>query len=295
MPITVGFVSEKGGVGKTTSVYHIAVALNRYHNFRVLVVDTDYQRGGLTCRLVPSMLEGFRIGEIEDNTLYKSYRAIYSGQKDLPTLSVRNVKNGLDLVPSDPRLNTISVDKMPPARNLRDSNRMLLNHLILIGDSLFEINQNYDYVLIDSHPDLHDLERAVICACDFVVSPVKLDQQSSIGVPSTIEAIRDVNADVKEAIAIANKDRTFSETKFLGAIGMMCREYGESLKYSEQLIYNRLVRSCGVFENYVTEGDGLRGAAARGTSVYDESGQNADRQSQQFKNVTAELIAKCII
>jgi chromosome partitioning protein len=49
----VGFVSEKGGVGKTTACYHIAIALRWFHEKRVLVVDTDYQRGGITCRFKP--------------------------------------------------------------------------------------------------------------------------------------------------------------------------------------------------------------------------------------------------
>ena len=61
MTSIIGFISEKGGVGKTTAVYHVAVGLKRFHQKRVLVVDTDYQRGGLTCRLRPEMLENFRL------------------------------------------------------------------------------------------------------------------------------------------------------------------------------------------------------------------------------------------
>ena len=45
MAKVVGFISEKGGTGKTTACYHIAVALTRYQNKRVVVVDADYQRG----------------------------------------------------------------------------------------------------------------------------------------------------------------------------------------------------------------------------------------------------------
>ena len=59
MATVVGFISEKGGVGKTTAVYHVAMGLQRFHDKRVLLLDTDYQRGGLTCRLRPEMLETF--------------------------------------------------------------------------------------------------------------------------------------------------------------------------------------------------------------------------------------------
>ena len=251
MANVIGFVSEKGGVGKTTSVYHIGVALARYHNRRVLVLDTDYQRGGLTCRLLPQMLEDFRLGEISDTTLYVAYRALYTGTDTLPELTVLETDTEMHLVPADPRLNAISVDKMPASRNLRDANRMLLRHLMLVRDSIAPLLDDYDYVLIDSHPDLHDLEKAVIYASDYVVSPVKLDQQSSVGVPSTVETINDINEDVASALALIGDREQYTPTRFIGAVGMMCREYGEVLKYSEQIIFNRLRRTTGIFESYV--------------------------------------------
>ncbi|HHZ5786029.1 TPA: ParA family protein [Escherichia coli] len=59
MAVTVGFISEKGGVGKTTSCYHIAEGLSRFHEKRVLVIDADYQRGGITGRFFPKLIENF--------------------------------------------------------------------------------------------------------------------------------------------------------------------------------------------------------------------------------------------
>jgi len=295
MATIISFVSEKGGVGKTTSVYHIAIALQRYkeENYNVLIVDTDYQRGGITCRLRPEMLEHFRLGELPDlTTLYHAYRDLYSGKDTLPNLSILDTKYGVDIVPADPRLNTVSVDKMPATNNLRDNNRMLMRHLTLIKDCLANIEDDYDFILIDSHPDLHDLEKSVIFASDYCISPVKLDQQSAIGVPSTIEAIRNVDEDIKAVGALVGIGQAYEETKFLGALGMMCRDYGGSLKYSEQVIYNRLRRTTGIFENYVTEGDGIRVAAAQGCPVYDLNFDNAVKQSNQLREVVSELLGK---
>ena len=290
MATIIGFVSEKGGVGKTTCVYHIGVDLVRSHDCRVLVLDTDYQRGGLTCRLLPEMLENFRLGEVRDTTLYVAYRAFYTGLEDLPQLTILPTEVGLDLVPADPRLNSISVDKMPAPRNLRHGNRMLLRHLMLVREAILPLADEYDYVLIDSHPDLHDLEKAVICASDYVVSPVKLDQQSAVGVPSTVQVMNDVNDDIDAAIVLVDDEQEHEATRFLGAIGMMCREYGETLKYSEQLIYNRLHRSTDIFDHYVTEGDGLRQAAQNSCPVFDIQLANAQKQSEQFEAITQELI-----
>lgn len=135
MAQVVGFVSEKGGVGKTTAVYHIGVSLRHDHGARVLLLDTDYQRGGLTCRLIPEMLEDFRVGQVIDTTLYVLYRSLYA-ESEFPELTVRETNVGLDLVPADPRLNAISVDKLPAPRNLRESNELLLRNLMLIGEAI---------------------------------------------------------------------------------------------------------------------------------------------------------------
>ena len=54
---------------------------------------------------------------------------------------------------------------------------MLVRHLGLMQESLTSIDDPedlYDFVLIDSHPDLDDLEKAVIFASDKCISPVKL-------------------------------------------------------------------------------------------------------------------------
>ena len=289
MAQVIGFVSEKCGVGKTTAVYHIGVSLKRDHNARVLLLDTDYQRGGLTCRLVPEMLEDFRVGQVEHTSLYFVYRSLYA-ESEFPRLTVRETDVGLDLVPADPRLNAISVDKLPAPRNLRESNELLLRHLMLIDEAIASLADDYDYVLIDSHPDLHDLEKAVIAASDYLVSPVKLDQQSSVAVASTQEAMNNVNDDIQTALAHANSDRAYSPTSFLGAVGMMCREYGAALKYSEQVIHNRLSQTTGVLSSYVTEGDGLRQAAQASQPVYDVAGANARRQSDQLRAVTNEIL-----
>lgn len=227
---------------------------------------------------------------MDGNTLHTSYRALYTETDPLPTLTIRETSVNVDLIPSDPRLNTISIDKMPAPDNLRHGNQMLLRHLLLIRESLQPFADAYDYILIDSHPDLHDLERAVIAASDYIVSPVKLDNQSAVGVASTIRCVNEVNEDVNAVLSISDSTLHYNATVFLGALGMMCREYGQSLKYSEQLIYNRLSSTTTVLDSYVTEGDGLRIAAQDHIPVYDVTHPNAYKQSHQFRSVTRELL-----
>ena len=289
----VGFVSEKGGVGKTTACYHIAVALQWYHDKRVLVVDTDYQRGGITCRFIPDLIEHFRSGRLPNLTLWDKFQQLYSGQATTTDIDILSTQEGVFLLPADPRLAQVTVDKMPASNNIRENNRLLWQHLSLLRTVLEPHLQDFDYVLIDSHPEISEVLRSVIYACDYCVSPVKLDLQSTIGVASTVEAINEVKADV-EMIQRALEDLpAHTPSRFAGAIGMMAREWGGMLKATERAEYRRLERAGGIFENYITEGDGLRQAAANRNSVYNVGGANAERQASQFRQLTEEFLRRC--
>lgn len=290
---TVAFVSEKGGVGKTTACYHIAVALRRFHNKRVLVVDADYQRGGISCRFLPALIEDFGRGILPGVSLYQKFLDLYAGIPFSPNIDIRPTAEGIDLIPADPRLSTVSTDKIPSTNNIRENNRKLWEHLSVIGRVLEPLKAEYDYILIDSHPEVSDVLRCVIYASRYVVSPVKLDLQSTIGVPTAMEVINAVNDDVDLVQQSIGAILDHPKTEFRGAIGMMAREWGGDLKYTESTQYQRLKLTGGIFENYVTEGDGLRRAAEQRTDVYRIPIANATKQSDQFRAITEEFMIEC--
>lgn len=293
MGTVVGFISEKGGVGKTTACYHIAVALGRFYEKRVLVIDADYQRGGISGRFFPSLIEKFGSTHPGGTTLFNKFQQLYSASIQTSNIDILECKNGISLIPADPRLSTVSVDKLPSTNNIKENNISLLSHMKTISYILNDLNHNYDYVLIDSHPEVSDVMRSIIYASDFCVSPVKLDRQSSIGVATVIGEISNVNNDISMIRKALNIEDDYLDTIFSGAIGMMAREYGEVLKQSEQLEYNRLRQSGRMFETYVTEGDGLRIAAANRQPVFDIPGANAAKQAQQFKALAKEFMKVC--
>jgi len=293
MAVTVGFISEKGGVGKTTSCYHIAEALSRFHKKRVLVIDADYQRGGITGRFFPKLIENFGNQNPKGITLFNKYQQLYSAAQQTDDIDIIEFNNLIDVIPADPRLSTVSTDKLPSTNNIRSNNAILLQHLKTISSVLSPISDDYDYILIDSHPEVSDIMRSIIYASDYCVSPVKLDRQSSIGVATVIGEISNVNDDIamlRDALKVGD---AYKDTIFAGAMGMMAREYAEELKQTEQYEYNRLRQAGDIFEHYVTEGDGLRVAAAERVSVYDVQISNAYKQASQFKNLTIEFMRTC--
>lgn len=288
----IGFISEKGGVGKTTVCYHIAVGLRKFHKKKVLVIDTDYQRGGITGRFIPELIENFQKGEIPYKNIYHQFQGLYADSDINIEMDILKGNNDIDIIPSDPRLNRVSVDKLPGDRDLERLSLNRYKHLCIIKDAIEQYKGKYDYILIDTHPEISDLLDCVINACDFCVSPVKLDRQSSVGVASSVEAIHNVNKNISKLTTMLEIDN-IEKTKFIGAIAMMAREYSNELIFTMNVEYSKLNRLYGVFENYITEGDGVRVAANQYTPVYYIDGDNADKQSSQFKALTREFIRKC--
>ena len=291
--VVVGFISEKGGTGKTTACFHIAVALARLHEKRVLAVDVDYQRGGISGRFFPDIVEGFGAETPDGVTMFHKFQELYSDAPRARNVDIRRWEGDIDVMVADHRLATVTDDKLPSAQNIMENNKSLLAHLQVIDYAVGAVKENYDYILIDSHPEVSAVLRSVIYAADYCVSPVKLDRQSSIGVATIIGEISNVNADVSLVARSIEGGVDYSDTVFAGSIGMMAREWGGRLKYTELIEYSRLSRSGGVFENYVTEGDGLRKALLEHRPVYDVYGSTAEKQSDQFRRLTEEFVRKC--
>ena len=109
-----------------------------------------------------------------------------------------------------------------------------------------------------------------------------------------IAEMNNVNADVEMIKKGVERNLKYKDTVFAGAIGMMTREYDAALKRSEELEYNRLRRSGPIFDTYVTEGDGLRLAAAERLPVFDIGGANAAKQARQFRNMANEFLRRCV-
>jgi chromosome partitioning protein len=294
MSKVVCFISEKGGVGKTTACFEIAVGLAQTHGLRVLVIDADYQRGGITGRLDSRLISYFSKGEMPGVTLFHKFQQLYSAAPLTLDLDIHPSSFKVDFIPADPRLSSVSEDKLPSGKTIRQNNKLMLAHLMTIDAVLSPLRNKYDYIMIDTHPEVSSLLRAAIYASDYAVSPVKLDLQSSIGVPTVIAEIQGVNDDVAAIQTTLGEPKTYNPTHFVGAIGMMARQYGGDLKDTENTEYRRLARIGSIFEHYVTEGDGIRRAAQNRTSVRFITGANAQKQTAQLDDVTAEFLAKCL-
>ncbi|MBM4054753.1 MAG: hypothetical protein FJ264_08800 [Planctomycetes bacterium] len=119
----ISFINYKGGVGKTTTTYHIGCALALYHDKKVLLIDVDPQTNMTFLCVVPERWEVFKDTNGTIAGLFESYlkdrfetypanHIIWKSPIELFANGkiAKDVVKNLDMIPSDIDLLGIDID-----------------------------------------------------------------------------------------------------------------------------------------------------------------------------------------
>lgn len=173
MAKTIILSNQKGGVGKTTSVYALATIF-KSRGYRVLAVDMDPQ-GNLS----------FSMGANTDGgaTIYDVLKGELKPRYAVQKLTL------VDLIPSNILLSSIELEFTGAEREF------------LLKRALEPLKADYDYIFIDSPPALGILTVNAFAAADYVLVPMLSDIFSLQGITQLEETIRRVkmycNADIR--------------------------------------------------------------------------------------------------
>lgn len=169
---TTAILNLKGGVGKTTTVIHMAQLLHRDFDARVLVVDCDPQ-----CNLTQFFGADPICGSTSAVlTTGNEYNAIASIQK--------TDVDGVDILPADDSLMELDLSQLKTNRIKIYCFRMMILELGRRGD--------YDYVLFDCPPAFNAACAANLIAADDVVIPIKLDAFSVDGMANVMRQVKNM-------------------------------------------------------------------------------------------------------
>ncbi len=251
MATIITITNQKGGVGKTTSAAALMSALLRQGK-RVLGVDLDPQ-GSLS----------FSLGLDIENcaTIYD----VFKGRTPIEKAIVPT-EEGMDLLPANILLSAAELEFNRPGREF------------LLRDQLSQVEEQYDFIIIDTPPALNVLTVNAYVASDALIIPMAPEILSLLGVSQIKDTIETVQ-------------RCYNAR--LQVLGILLN------KYNPRLNLNREVRDMAeqvarqlhtrVFQTAIRSGVAVAEAPAHGESILTYA--PGSKPALDFRNLTREILA----
>ena len=171
--VSIAFVHHKGGTGKTTSCLNIAGWLAKMKK-KVLVVDLDPQ-GNATAGL-----------GIDRKSCEYSIYDVFFGQHDIEGI-ILEAESGVYLVPS-------SIDLLAAETHLAGR----ANNTRILKENLRDVDQHFDYILIDVPPGSTLLMINRIVASENIIIPL----DSGVFAYETLDTLKTLVIDLNEELGV---------------------------------------------------------------------------------------------
>jgi chromosome partitioning protein len=170
MPVITA-LNQKGGVGKTSTCYHLAGTLAQSGR-RVLLVDNDPQA---------SLTQGF-LGPQATRQLdpAETIAAVYR-QEAVPDQVLR--ATGI------PNVDLLAGSRLAASFNVPDPHRADWPLQVALRDFLAEVVCRYDLVMIDCPPNLHLASWASLVASDALIVPLQPEDFGAQGIADVQDSI----------------------------------------------------------------------------------------------------------
>ncbi|MCI9196812.1 MAG: ParA family protein [Lachnospiraceae bacterium] len=162
----IAIANQKGGVGKSTTTINLGSCLAEMGK-RVLVIDIDPQ-GNTTSGL------GIDKNESE-NTLYE----LLLGEAGIRECIIPDIQASLSLIPSNMDLAGAEIELI----GIEDKEYILRN-------AMREIQQDFDFIIMDCPPSLSMLTINAMTAADSVIVPIQCEYYALEGLSQLVHTIQ---------------------------------------------------------------------------------------------------------
>jgi chromosome partitioning protein len=305
----VSFINYKGGVAKTTTTYHVGCSLVQHFNKKVLLVDIDPQTNlTFLCASIEKWTEfKKKIGTIA--TLYQRY------QKDIaldtkrfiwrsPIVFGRRQVANLDLIPCD--IDLLGEDlgggqitgSFPSLEVMRKQARLYLHERTFMKKLLKEVEDDYDYILIDCPPNLYLMTQNALAASRWYLVTAIPDHLSTIGLRILQNKVAKIGELFKSAQIFAGDPKSAITVAQLGGIVFVRVRIGGSMLtnvHSGKMVEVERLEGKGVcFATHTTELIGYSEAAESTAPIWMLTSSNAVRASakHEYEDITKEFMER---
>ena len=253
--VTIAVVNQKGGVAKTTTSVNVAVGL-AMAGWRVLLIDLDPQAHSTL---------GVRV-ESEEISAEQTVSALFYN-KGISDILVDTIEPNLKLVPASIHL-ALAVENL---------NSVIFRE-IKLKKALEAVRDDFDYVILDSGPNLGVLSINAIVAADKILVPTRLSMYSLDGLGAllnTIETTRPERAadfDLRILLTMVKghgKERQAAAWKILEPL-------------ADRILATQIRETEAVEKSQMSEDEGEMMAVVL-------SRQSANRGAQDYKRLVQEI------
>lgn len=300
----ISVINYKGGVGKTTTTYHIGCSLAQHYHKKVLLVDIDPQNNLTFLCAKAQRWDEFKQQHGTLATLYRQYaaqsavstrRVIWENPIELD--KGKRITN-LDLIPSDVELlgDELGLDgSSAPFPNQQASAWKMSAYLRerrFLADALRQVENDYDYILIDCPPNLYLMTQNALFASDCYIVTTVPDYLSTMGFQILQGRIKEIRKRSDAAQVFMGKSYGLSPIAELGGVVFVkVRAGGRNgiMAVSTQKMREVERTNPGLsFSEYTTELIGYSEAAEQQRPVWECKTPNAQyaAQTQQYQNIT---------
>jgi chromosome partitioning protein len=301
----VSFINYKGGVGKTTTTYHVGCALAQFHKKRVLLVDIDPQTNlTFLCTPYERWLERKR----KQGTIARMYKRFLDKLDPEPAKHVWQAPVGalktMDLIPCD--IDLLGEDLGAGAVSgthttmaaLKANAQQFLRDRRFLRDAFRPLQTRYDYILIDCPPNLYLMTQNALLASDWYVVTAIPDHLSTIGLKILEDKVIKIGEHVGAALKFAGEpDAALPVAQRGGIIFVKVRIGGSRLTrtHSAKMAEVKSLVGAGVcFSTHTTELIGYGEASEYCLPVWLHNSENAHRAAAngEYQRITEEFLSR---
>lgn len=202
---SVAMFNNKGGVGKTTLLCNIASYLTIKKGKKVLVIDADPQCNTTTYVLEDEQFYDF-YNDTDNFTVADIIPPLKNGEGFVSdVIATKSEHFKFDLIPGSPKLAAQEDFLASEWKDVKSSEFRGIKSTIVFCDLLRQCEE-YDYVFFDMGPSLGAINRAILLACDYFITPMTADVFSILALENIGESICNWSKQYNEGLSKLEPD-----------------------------------------------------------------------------------------